>query len=66
MTERDALEFRLVLAVAIVLIVALFAVRAVWSRSAAPESVRLSPVATPDAASVARAMTFMQPRPTSK
>jgi hypothetical protein len=60
------LELRLVFAVAIVLIVAFFAVRATRSGSAPPESPGASPMATSDAAAASRTMTFTQPKAPAK
>ena len=66
MNEREIMELRLALAVVVVLIVAFFAVRAVLSGSAPAESDAASPMARPDAAAAAQAMTFTQPKALSK
>ena len=66
MNEREMMELRLALAVVIVLIVAIFTVRGVWSGSTSPELSRGVPAATSDAAAAARSMTFTQPNASSK
>jgi hypothetical protein len=66
MNEREMMELRLAAAVVVVLIVAFIAVYAVWSRSAPAESFDHSSAAPSDAAAATRAMTFTQPKASSK
>ncbi len=66
MNDQELMELRLAAAVVAVLIVAFIAAYAVWSRSAPPEDVGLKSTATPDAAAARRAMTFTQPKASSK
>jgi len=60
------MELRLAGAVVVVLIVAGIAGYAVWSRSAPPDTLGHSSASNSDAAAAARAMTFTQPKATSK
>jgi len=66
MNERELMELRLAGAVLVVLIVAGIAGCAVWSRSAPQNTLGRSSAATSDAAAAGRAMTFTQPKATSK
>lgn len=66
MNEKEIMELRLAGAVVVVLIVAGIAVYAVWSRSTSQDTLGHSSAATSDAAAAARAMTFTQPKASSK
>jgi len=60
------MELRLAGAVVVVLLVAGIAVYAVRSRSALPDGLGHSSAATSDTTAAARAMTFTQPKASSK